>query len=147
MLCHLSTPLDKILTLDTICLEVTNCENVGITTYSDSHSPLQALESHKVTSRLVQECKQALKTLAFSKRVELVWVPSHKGIKGNEKAIAREGVEFFIVGPEPAKGIYKKHQRKEVLDWTWKKAGKEWREYTRLRQVQTIRQNLLSLQN
>ncbi|CAH1404854.1 unnamed protein product [Nezara viridula] len=70
-------------------------------------------------------------------------------IKCNEKAdaLARNGAEFPIVGPEPTIGIFKKHQRKEVLDWTWKKAGKEWRECIGLREAKQFYQKPLSLQN
>ncbi|XP_066906210.1 uncharacterized protein [Halyomorpha halys] len=69
-----------------LCPEVTSSERTGITIFSDSLSALHALESPRVTSNLVRECKLALESLACLKKLQLVWVPGHKGITGNEKA-------------------------------------------------------------
>jgi hypothetical protein len=47
--------------------------------------------------------------LANHNRVQLVWVPGHEGIAGNETAnqLAKTGSEYPFIGPEPACGISK----------------------------------------
>ncbi|XP_066909294.1 uncharacterized protein [Halyomorpha halys] len=123
-----------------LCPEVTSCERTGITIFLESLSALQALESPRITSNLVKECKQALESLACLKKLQLVWVPGHKGITSNEKAehLTRNGAGHPPIGPEPFLGISKRHQRKVVLDWTWKIAGKEWRDCIGLRQAKIL---------
>ena len=48
----------------------------------DGQSALKALESYQVSSKLVWECLQTLKTLATDNSIELCWVPGHRGIDG-----------------------------------------------------------------
>ncbi|KAJ8957111.1 hypothetical protein NQ318_007326 [Aromia moschata] len=73
---------------DKQCAMINNhrtCTN-KINIITDSHAPLGAVCSCKVTSRLVLECQEALKELADRTTWRLVWVPSHDGIPGNEHA-------------------------------------------------------------
>ncbi|CAH1396713.1 unnamed protein product [Nezara viridula] len=98
--------------------EVINFERTGgITIYPDRQSALQVLEYPKEAPTLLLECKEALETFACSKIVELVWVPGHKRFTANVKAdiLARNEADIPIMGTEPAIGITKKHQLKEVL--------------------------------
>ncbi|KAJ8918239.1 hypothetical protein NQ315_014109 [Exocentrus adspersus] len=71
---------------------------------TDSQAALKGLRNHKVTSRLLWECWKELSDLARHKRVVLLWVPGHSGIKGNEKAdeLVRKGLSASYIGPEPA---------------------------------------------
>ncbi|KAJ8977196.1 hypothetical protein NQ317_009430 [Molorchus minor] len=66
-----------------------------------------AIESSKVKSRLVLECKKTLNDLASRNKVILTWVPGHSGVRGNEEAdrLAREGSAMYPIGPEPILGV------------------------------------------
>jgi hypothetical protein len=61
--------------------------------------------------------------LADHNRFQLVWVPGHMGIDGNEIAdhLAREGSSHPLIGPEPALGIPPKVARGVIRDWTSRK--------------------------
>ncbi|KAJ8983921.1 hypothetical protein NQ317_012141 [Molorchus minor] len=68
---------------------------------------LLAIESSKLKSRLVPECKKTLNDLASRNKVILTWVPEHSGVRGNKEAdrLAREGSTMYSIGPEPVLGV------------------------------------------
>ncbi|KAJ8945002.1 hypothetical protein NQ318_010204 [Aromia moschata] len=74
---------------------------------TDSQAALMAIESSKVKSRLVLDCKNILNDLASCNRVILTWVPGHSGVPGNEEAdrLARLGSIGYSIGPEPILGV------------------------------------------
>ncbi|KAJ8948107.1 hypothetical protein NQ318_008460 [Aromia moschata] len=74
---------------------------------TDSQAALMAIESSKVKSRLVLDCKKILNDLASCNRVILTWVPGHSGVPGNEEAdrLARLGSIGYPIGPEPILGV------------------------------------------
>ncbi|CAG5090880.1 Similar to gag-pol: Gag-Pol polyprotein (Human immunodeficiency virus type 1 group O (isolate ANT70)) [Cotesia congregata] len=59
--------------------------NENIVIYSDSKSSIQAIGDLHSTNPLVQQIHQTLHQSKETK-VAIVWVPSHQGIEGNEKA-------------------------------------------------------------
>jgi ribonuclease HI len=54
--------------------------------------------------------------LAEHDRIRSVWVPSQRGIKGNEIAdqLARMRYEFPFIGPEPACGMSAEVDKKAI---------------------------------
>jgi hypothetical protein len=57
--------------------------------------------------------------LTKQNRIQLIWVPGHMGIDGNEIAdqLAREDSSHPLIGPRPALGISAK-VASWVMDWT-----------------------------
>jgi ribonuclease HI len=82
-------------------------KNRNIYILSDSQAAIEALDKHQITSKLVCDCHQYPTQLAKHNRVQLIWVPGHEGIVGNETAdqLAKTGSEHPFIGPELACGI------------------------------------------
>jgi ribonuclease HI len=74
---------------------------------SDSQVAIKALDSFQINCKLVWDCHQSLVKVAEHNRIQLVWVPGHMGIDGNEitDQLARQGFSHPLIGPEPALGI------------------------------------------
>jgi hypothetical protein len=72
--------------------------------------------------RVVLQCRDSLQELAFSNRVQLVWVPGHCGIHGNEEAdaLAREGSSFAFVETEPCLPLAPSSVRRREREWLLK---------------------------
>ena len=105
-----------------------NYRNRNIYILSDSQAALKALDKHQINSKLVWDCHQTLMELAKHNRVQLIWVPGHEGIAGNETAdqFAQIGAQHPFIGPEPACGISIGVARKAIRDWTNMKHKKYW---------------------
>jgi hypothetical protein len=85
-------------------------------------------------------CYQTLIELANHNRVQLVWVPGHEGVAGNETAeqLAKIGSEQPFVGPEPACGISMGVAIKAIRDWMTMSHEKYWKSLTGLRQAKGL---------
>jgi len=72
---------------------------------SDSQGALDAPQTDKTTSPLMQLCQKAM-NISTHYSVGLFWVPGHSGGRGNETAeqFAKEGTLLQCAGPEPAMG-------------------------------------------
>ena len=88
------------------CLEI-ETTNKNIFIYSDSQAVLKSLLKYKVGSKLLWNCMCLLNELSRDNKVQLVWVPGHSNISGNEKAdeLARKGSDTKFIGPEPFFGF------------------------------------------
>jgi hypothetical protein len=75
--------------------------------------------------------------LARHNRVQLIWVPGHEGIVGNETAdqLARTGSEHPFTGPEPACSISIGVAKKAVRDWMKGNHKKYWESTAELKQA------------
>ena len=104
--------------------------NKHILILSDSQAALKALDSNRVSSKLVWECLQSLTSLASRNFVELRWVPGHQGIEGNEGAdsLAKEGAQLPFFGPEPSCGISRAAARTTVRCWAGETQHRLWRQ-------------------
>ncbi|KAJ8918345.1 hypothetical protein NQ315_008038 [Exocentrus adspersus] len=87
--------------------DIKNCTEERIFICPDSQAALRGISSPRTRSMLVQECGDALVSLARQKEVGLVWVPGHMGIPGNKRAdqLTRLGSGGPPQGPEPILGI------------------------------------------
>ncbi|KAJ8912276.1 hypothetical protein NQ315_016774 [Exocentrus adspersus] len=117
--------------------DVKNCTEERIFICSDSQAALRAISSPRTRSKLVQECGDALESLARQKEVGLVWVPEHMGIPGNERAdqLARLGSGKPPQGPEPILGISRGSINGALSRWAYRRLGMSWRMNTGCRQA------------
>ena len=93
------------------------------TIFADSQAALKALESVTVKSKLVLECLECLSELATRNSIQLVWVPGHEGILGNERAdkLAKKGADTPFTGPEPVLGLLYSVVKRAIGDWMERK--------------------------
>jgi hypothetical protein len=78
--------------------------------------------------------------LARHNRVQLVWVPGHEGIVGNETAdqLARTESEHLFTEPEPACSISIGVAKKAAMDWMNTNHRKYWESTTGLKQAKGL---------
>jgi hypothetical protein len=83
------------------------------------------------------DCHQSLIQLARHNGVQLIWVPGHEGIAGNERAdlLARTGSEHPLAEPEPACGISIGVAKRAVRDWTNINHIKQWESTIAIKQA------------
>jgi transcriptional antiterminator len=69
--------------------------NKNIIIFSDSQAAIKALQACHVNSRTVLESIEKLNSLARNNTVNIIWVPAHIGITGNERAdrMANESID------------------------------------------------------
>jgi ribonuclease HI len=77
------------------------------------------LNIFQINSKLVWKCHQSLVKLSEHNRVQLIMVPGHIGIDGNETAdqLARRGSSYPLIGPQPALRISAKVAKRVIKDW------------------------------
>ena len=120
--------------------KVRNASEQIIYICSDSQAALRAAIATRTRCALVQECTDTLRTLARTKDVRLMWVPSHSGIAGNEKAdrLAKYGAQKDCIGPEPQIGITRQQVKTALYAWADDQLEREWRNRTDCRQTKVF---------
>ena len=76
------------------------CDGDLFIIFTDSLSSLQALDSNNCDHTVIQDILKLFNDcLSVNKKVVLAWVPSHVGIKGNEKAdeLAKQALNFNVL--------------------------------------------------
>lgn len=93
--------------LDSVHWIKERCPKRDVFICTDSQSALKALSAYEFTSALALNAYEALNELALTTKVEIIWVPSHSGIEGNEKAdeLAKIGAMSKFTGPEPVMSL------------------------------------------
>ncbi|KAJ8916149.1 hypothetical protein NQ315_004516 [Exocentrus adspersus] len=117
--------------------DVKNSKEGKILVCSDSQKALRAINSPRTRSTLVQECGDALESLARQKQVELVWVPGSMGIQGNERAnqLTCLGSGPSCQGPQPIFGISRGSIDGSLSKWAYQRLGMSWRTNTGCREA------------
>jgi hypothetical protein len=123
-----------------------NYRNRNIFILLDSQAAIKVLDKHQITSKLAWDCHQSLIQLAKHIGVQLIWVPGHEGVVGNETADqpARTRSEHPVTVPQPACGISVRVAKKVVRDWTNRNHHKKhWESITELKQAKVLYQDPL----
>jgi ribonuclease HI len=97
-----------------------SCEGRNICILSDSQAVMKALNNLQINSKVVWDCSQSLVKLVQHNRIQMIWVPGHMGIRGNETAnqLARQGFSCPLTEPEPALGMSAKVAREVIRGCT-----------------------------
>jgi ribonuclease HI len=104
---------------------------------SDSQAALKALSSVIFKSALTLECWESLNSIASLNRIDLIWVPGHSNVIGNEKAdeLARTGALRLPTGPEPILCTPHSHKRRILRTLIQAKCNNYWNNVPGCRQA------------
>jgi ribonuclease HI len=74
---------------------------------------IKAIECSKINSKFVWYCHQSMVNLAEYKRIQLVWVPCHMWIVGNETVdqLVSQASHIHLTVSQPSLGISTKAAR------------------------------------
>ena len=86
--------------------------NKHIIIWTDSLSSIQALSANTIRSKTAKNCFAAINRITTNNKVEIRWIPAHRGFWGNEKAdeLAKLGLTSEDIRPCPIPQSYLKRQ-------------------------------------
>lgn len=110
-------------------------KNKEILILSDSQAAIKALNSNRITSRLVWRCTKSLARLGKENKVKIMWIPGHKGYTGNEQAdsLAKKGASDKGLGPLPNVAIPFSAVKLDIHYWMTEQMNSRWSSTTGLR--------------
>ena len=105
-------------------------QNQTIYILSDSQAALRAIASPRVKQLLVGNCIENLNMLSQNNQIQLMWVPGHSDIEGNERAdtLAKNRAHMLCEIPEPAVPVSYSRCRLEVRYWVQTKHAEAWKQ-------------------
>ena len=115
--------------------------NRNIRICSDSRAAITTLDKSVTTSTLAWECYEALNKLADDNRVTVLWIPGHRGIKGNETADRLAKLATKKQNPsglEPVIGISNRSVTVDINKWLTEKHQEEWYKATACKQAKAL---------
>jgi hypothetical protein len=103
----------------------------------DSQASIKTLNNFQISSKLVWTCDQSQVRLAEHNRFQLISVPGHMGMDGNEVAdqLVVQGSLCPFIGPKSALGISAKITREVIRGWTNRKHAEYWQSVRGQRQA------------
>ena len=132
------------LAISTACHYMESASNKRIALITDSMSSMQSLQNPLINTKIKHECVQKLNHLARSNQVSLIWVPSHSGIDGNEKAdeLANFGSALEVEGPDPCPPITRSVISQITKEWAQIQSHEKWH-YSQTGEASTIMISLM----
>ena len=100
--------------------------------FVDSQAALLAIDNPTIKSKVVADAVEALNQLSqVASKVTLVWIPAHKGHKGNERAdeLAKSGADRTPITDKVHIGKPAAVVKKEIRDGVFRDWSKEWLQY------------------
>ena len=90
-----------------------------INIYSDSQAALKSLGNYIIHQKTVTECKKLLNEVTKENQLNLHWIPSHIGHRGNEIAdrLAKLGTGTNTYGPALLVPVSASHSRQALNKW------------------------------
>jgi len=115
-------------------------QDLSISICSDSEAALKALMAPRVTSALVRECQQVLDQLGQHNAVQLIWVPGHAGVEGNEYSdqLARQASQSRVYGPEPIIPLSSRLGQVALQEWARRQHWGLWEAHPGCRQAKEL---------
>ena len=92
------------------------------------HTHRQHVSNPEVKSKTKLECINSLNDLATKNQVNLIWVPGHTGIHGNERVdeLANIAGALDSMGPEPSPLISESIIKQETKSWASDTFDEKW---------------------
>lgn len=115
--------------INACCIEILQSEIDGtICIYSDSRAAIAALGSYSINSKLASECARLLEEISHRNEIKIIWIPSHFGIYGNERAdsAAKLAAQQQNVCAQPLLALDPTVAKKSISTWIEDKIVQNW---------------------